>query len=98
MNLFHARPFWLGLGLFFSISLVDRAAEPEVRTPKAPLSPRINGPAIFAARPGSPFLYHVPATGDRPMGFFASGLPAGLKLDTRAGEITGSVTQPGEYQ
>ena len=40
-----------------------------IRTPPAPDTPRINGPDIFGVRPGSPFLYTIPATGDRPMTF-----------------------------
>src|SRR6266849_4407039 len=53
---------------------------PEIRTPKAPIAPRINGPFVFGVRPGHPFLYNIPATGDRPMSFSAEGLPAGLQL------------------
>jgi alpha-galactosidase len=69
----------------------------EIRTPQAPSTPRINGPAIFGVRPGNPFLYHIPATGDRPMTFSASGLPKGLKLDRQTGNITGSLSEPGNY-
>lgn len=69
----------------------------EIRTPKAPATPRINGPAIFGVRPRNPFLYHIPATGDRPMTFSASDLPKGLKLDEATGNITGSVADAGKY-
>ena len=84
---------------------------PEIRTPKPPAVPRINGPAIFGVRPGSPLLYRIPATGDRPMQFsiqtFASAqspspaaaaLPATLHLDSQTGEMTGSLTTPGEVR
>ena len=70
---------------------------PEIRTPKAPATPRINGPAIFGVRPGNPFLYHIPATGDRPMTFSASGLPAGLTLNAQTGDISGSLPDPGKF-
>ena len=40
-------------------------------TPPAPPEPRINGPRVYGVRPGSPFLYRVPATGVRPMTFRA---------------------------
>ena len=33
--------------------------------------PRINGPKIYGQRPGRPFLYTIPATGERPMTFAA---------------------------
>ena len=66
-------------------------------TPPAPRTPRINGPAIFGVRPGSPCLYTIPATGDRPMTFSADHLPRGLKLDYTTGRITGKVGKAGVY-
>jgi alpha-galactosidase len=73
------------------------AAKPNILTPPAPKTPRINGPKIFGVRPGSPFLYTVPATGDRPMAFGVDGLPAGLKIDADTGRITGVIDAAGEY-
>ena len=69
----------------------------QILTPKAPATPRINGPKIYGQRPGRPFLYTVPATGDRPMTFSADGLPEGLKLDGKTGRITGKIDKEGEY-
>ncbi|HTJ79858.1 MAG TPA: putative Ig domain-containing protein [Rariglobus sp.] len=82
-----------------------RAAEPikvpwpgaEILTPPAPATPRINGPAIYGVHPGSPFLYHMPVTGDRPMEFAVAGLPAGLSVNSKTGDITGSSPKAGEY-
>lgn len=68
-----------------------------ILTPPEAHTPRINGPSIYGQRPGSPFLYNVPATGDRPMLFSASGLPPGLKLNRDTGQITGECPEPGEY-
>ncbi len=68
-----------------------------VLTPKASPQPRINGPKIFGVRPGSPFLYTIPATGDRPMEFAVKNLPVGLLLDPRSGQITGQLNRPAEY-
>ena len=62
-----------------------------ILTPPAPATPRINGANVFGVRPGSPFLYTIPATGDRPMTFSAKNLPAGLKVDSKTGRITGSL-------
>src|SRR5476649_1190935 len=45
---------------------------PYILTPPAPATPRINGADVFGVRPGSPFLFTIPATGDRPMTFFIS--------------------------
>ena len=61
----------------------DAPAAPYILTPPAPATPRINGPDVFGVRPGSPFLYTIPATGDRPMTFSAKNLPRGLKLDSQ---------------
>jgi alpha-galactosidase len=65
--------------------------EAVILTPKAPATPRINGARITGVRPGHAFLYTIAATGERPMTFAASGLPAGLRLDEQTGIITGSV-------
>jgi alpha-galactosidase len=67
-------------------------------TPPAPATPRINGPNIFGVRPGSPFLYAIPSTGDRPMEFSVDHLPNGLVVDATSGQITGSIKKKGEYQ
>jgi alpha-galactosidase len=85
---------------FFSAVLVLNAAgadSPELRTPPAPATPRLNGPDVFGVRPGHPFLYHLPATGQQPIQFSADKLPAGLSLDPRTGDITGSLSKKGKY-
>ncbi len=68
-----------------------------ILTPKSGPQPRINGARVFGVRPGSPFLFTIPATGERPMVFAAKGLPAGLELDVNTGRITGSITKAGTY-
>jgi len=70
---------------------------PYILTPPAPALPRINGPNVFGVRPGSPFLYTIPATGTRPMEFSSQNLPAGLKLDSKTGRITGELAEKGEF-
>jgi alpha-galactosidase len=69
-----------------------------IRTPQSPSTPHINGPNVFGVRPMSPFLYTIPATGDRPMKFNVQHLPQGLALDSTSGRITGSLAKPGEYK
>ncbi|MGB9864329.1 MAG: NPCBM/NEW2 domain-containing protein [Candidatus Saccharicenans sp.] len=73
------------------------AAEPYILTPPPAPEPRINSPKVFGVRPGSPFLFTIAATGERPMTFEAEGLPAGLKLDRSTGRITGFIDKPGTY-
>jgi len=71
---------------------------PVVLTPPSPKTPLIHGPRIFGVRPGSPFLFTVAATGDRPLTFSADNLPTGLVLDSNTGQITGMAPQAGDYK
>ncbi len=61
-----------------------------------PDAPRINGPRVVGTTPGRPFIFRIPATGQRPLVFAAEGLPEGLRLDARTGIITGSIPAAGE--
>ncbi len=74
-----------------------RDEAPEILTPAAPATPRLNGPRVFGVRPGNPFLFQIPATGERPMKFAADGLPAGLVLDAATGLITGKIAMPSTH-
>jgi len=69
----------------------------EILTPPPPPAPRINSPSVFGVTPGAPFLYTIPATGERPMAFSVDGLPAGLVVDGAGGRITGVLKTAGEY-
>lgn len=66
-------------------------------TPAAGKAPKINSAAVFGARPGNPFLYTIASTGDRPILFSATNLPAGLQVDVQTGIISGKVSLPGKY-
>jgi hypothetical protein len=71
---------------------------PYILTPKERPLPVITNPAVYGARPGSPFLWTVVATGKRPMRFDAKGLPEGIKIDKNTGQITGKVEKAGNYE
>jgi alpha-galactosidase len=92
---------------------------PYILTPPAPATPRINGADVFGVRPGSPILFTIPATGERPMEFsietvssglaitttksnsFSDGLVSSkgnLHLNSTNGQITGSISEKGEYK
>lgn len=71
---------------------------PVLRTPKSPDTPRINGPSVFGVRPGAPCVYRIPASGERPIAFAVDGLPDGLRLDPKTGELSGVVKQAGRYE
>ncbi|MCB9891471.1 MAG: NPCBM/NEW2 domain-containing protein [Planctomycetes bacterium] len=61
-----------------------------ILTPTPGPEPRLNGPLRFGVRPGRPFLYRVPCTGERPMTFTALNLPESLALDPTTGIVTGN--------
>lgn len=69
-----------------------------ILTPTPGPAPHINGPKLYGCRPGHPFLYRIPCTGERPIEFAAKDLPSGLKLDAQTGIITGTVPARGEYK
>lgn len=79
------------------ISSHESNAAAVILTPKPSSQPRINGPKVFGVRPGNPFLFTIPATGDRPMEFSADGLPNGLTLEKATGRITGVINKRGTY-
>ncbi|MBI5770477.1 MAG: NPCBM/NEW2 domain-containing protein [Verrucomicrobia bacterium] len=71
--------------------------EAVILTPAASAAPRLNGPRVYGCRPGNPFLYRIPTTGERPMTFAAEGLPPTLTLDAARGLITGTAPARGTF-
>ena len=69
-----------------------------ILTPPPAATPRINGASVFGVRPGSPLLYRIPVTGERPIRFAAKDLPVGLALDEMTGIITGALAERGAYR
>ena len=86
---------WVNARFQFAGAAPRIVAQPEEQkvslTPAPPASPRINGPKVQGVRPGSPFLYRIPCTGERPIRFEAGGLPRGLVLDAERGIIRGII-------
>lgn len=70
---------------------------PYLLTPKPSDAPRINGPKVFGAHPGNPFLFTIPVSGRRPITYEVEGLPRGLVADKNTGVISGKVLEKGEY-
>jgi alpha-galactosidase len=58
-------------------------------------APAIHYPKITGATPGRPFLFLIPATGIAPLQYSSVGLPAGLKLNSATGVISGSLVAAG---
>lgn len=71
--------------------------EPVILTPKPPREPRINGPKVYGCRPGNPFIYRIPTTGERLMEFAADGLPSSLQVDKMRGIISGAAPGRGTH-
>ena len=68
-----------------------------ILTPAVAKTPRINSPKIFGAKPGSPFLFTVVATGEAPISYSVDHLPNGLTIDSKTGIITGVLNKKGTY-
>jgi alpha-galactosidase len=68
-----------------------------ILTPASPKPPRINGALSFGGRPGSPLLFRVAASGEKPLQYSAVGLPPGLSIDKQTGVISGRLAKAGSY-
>ncbi len=79
------------------IPVVKLVEAPYLLTPPAPDKPRINGPKIIGARPRSPILYRIPATGKEPMVFSFSNLPPGLEHKAGTRILSGKISLPGDH-
>lgn len=86
-----------GISMGFAAKAAEDVYDPAaadgkyILTPAENPAPRINGPSVFGVRPGAPFLYTVPVSGERSMQYKAEGLPSGLKIDSGNGRITGRI-------
>jgi len=80
-------------------------AEPaETVTPVSAVAQLPSGPPLLTqprrhgARPGRPVLISLSASGARPLRFTATGLPAGLELDSATGRISGRTDVIGTHR
>ena len=78
-------------------TILARQETPYILTPKEKPEPQITASKAFGAQPGSSFMFHVSATGTRPMHFIETGLPPGLSINELTGDITGVATTRGDY-
>ena len=88
----------LAAGLLGTVTVPARAGEPLILTPRPGPSPRINGPKIFGVRPGSPLLFKIPASGERPLRYAREGAARGARRGRgdRPDHAAGS-THPGTH-
>ncbi|PZE69610.1 ice-binding family protein [Curtobacterium sp. MCBD17_021] len=68
---------------------------PPPTTPTPTVAPSITSGTPTAATTGQPYSYTVTATGTPTPTFTATGLPAGLTIDSTTGVISGTPTAPG---
>jgi alpha-galactosidase len=71
---------------------------PYLLTPEASAKPMINGAGILGVHPGSPVLYKIPASGQRPLTYAVKNLPQGLNFDPKTGIIAGIAPKAGNYR
>ena len=76
-----------------------RAKKPSFSRPSLRPSRESTGPTVYGCRPGNPFLYRIPATGQRPM-TFRGREPAGRPALGRRGRASSPASNPprGEYE
>ena len=60
-------------------------------------APQFNGARVVGIYLGTPLIYSLVVSGERPISFSAKNLPVGLKLDSQTGIITGTLTNKGEF-
>jgi alpha-galactosidase len=68
-----------------------------ISTTSPPATPRIQAPLVCSAFPGSRLVFAIPATGQAPLAYSATGLPSGLSLTADTGIISGTMPATGSY-
>jgi alpha-galactosidase len=92
---------WGGALLLMKAGSTTRPTTGVVDEPAPPITasndpqPAIHAPHRVGSTPGRPFLFRIPATGEGPLSFSATGLPKGLSLAPDTGVITGSLAEDG---
>lgn len=59
-------------------------------------APEVHGPRVVGFSPGHPFAYAIPATGQAPLTFSATGLPPGITIDGKTGLLHGTAASAGK--
>jgi alpha-galactosidase len=69
-----------------------------ILTPRPADAPKINKPSVVGGKPHAPFFFKIPATGKKPLKYYAEDLPAGLLINNDTGLINGEIKEPGDYR
>jgi hypothetical protein len=78
--------------------MTNKLIDPYLSIGDAPSAPSINGARIVAVKTDAPFIWTVPATGEKPLKYTAAHLPEGLSIDHATGIITGIAKKNGVYE
>ena len=70
---------------------------PSIAMLPPPTAPQIHGPYVVGIFTGTPLIWTVPVTGQRPMSFSAKGLPRGVSFGRVSGTFTGTIAKTGDY-
>jgi len=91
---------WAGARLMLAAADSTKPAtlpiEPRLAYVETPAKPQIHGAQAIGGTPGRFFLFSIAATGQEPLTYSATNLPAGLSLDEKTGIITGAIKSAGE--
>jgi hypothetical protein len=81
----------------FPETLEAEVCAPYILTPPAPATPRYNGPLVLGVRPGSPVIFRLAFSGEKPIKYAVEGLPEGVLLDPDKGVLSGRCEKEGDY-
>ncbi|MEP6948115.1 MAG: glycoside hydrolase family 27 protein [Ginsengibacter sp.] len=79
-----------------SLSLQQTQTLPYTLTPKASPQPHIHSPSVYGVHPGSPFIFRIAVSGQKPIQYISTGLPKGV-VCSADGIISGAIADTGNY-
>jgi alpha-galactosidase len=88
---------WALVVCLASGSVLAAQTDSTISTAAPPATPRIQPPFVVGARPASPLSFSIPVTGQAPLAFSATGLPAGVSIDASSGILSGTAPSAGSY-
>ena len=92
---------WIGLpvALMTSFVALSARAQSEITiSMEAPAAaPRINAPGRIGVYTGTSIVHTIAATGQAPLTYAVSGLPAGVTVEAATGRLSGSASAAGSY-
>jgi alpha-galactosidase len=99
----HDHADWAGAMILLKPGATERPASATLAPAPPPViwmgpdgpRPAIHGPRVVGSTPGKPFLFRIPASGEKPLRFTAGNLPAGVTLNPANGVLSGTLKKSG---